>query len=333
MIKETWFIIIVALICFDFIFDKVLDYLNSKNWKAEIPDEMKDYYDRDKYDKARAYQKENGKLSLISSALSFTLILTVLFMGLFGKLDQFVVLKTDSVFIQTALFFLILMVVSDIISLPFSIYRTFRIEEKYGFNKTTATTFIIDKIKSYVLAIVIGGGILWVVLFLISYFQDGFWIWIWIFIAGFMLLMNMFYADIILPLFNKLKTLDDDTLKEKIETYARKVGYTLKNIYVMDGSKRSTKANAFFSGLGPRKTIVLYDTLIDKHSEEELVAILAHEVGHFKKRHILVSMMISIIQLGIMIFLFEQFIRIPEISQALGAANSTRQSMGNSAEN
>lgn len=323
MTADNWLILIVGLIIFDFAFDKVLDFLNSRNWKEEIPDELKDHYDLEKYRTAKAYHKENGKLGLISSILSLALMLGAILSGAFGILNRYLSSQFESVYLQTAFFFLVLFVISDLISLPFSLYKTFRIEEKYGFNKTTVKTFILDKIKGYVLAAVLGGGLLWVVLFLIEYFQEGFWLWIWLVIAGFALLMNMFYADIILPLFNKLKPLEEGELKDEIQNYAKKIGYSLKNIYVIDGSKRSTKANAFFSGLGPRKTIALYDTLIEKHSNEELVAILAHEVGHFKKKHILVSMVISILQMGLMIFLFEQFIKIPEVSQALGAETTT----------
>jgi len=287
--------LIISLIVFDFVFDKVLDFINSRSWKDEIPDELKDHYDQEKYSKAKEYHRENGRLSLISSSLSFALIVTVILCGGFGFLDNYIGERIDSIFLRTAVFFLVLFVASDILSLPFSLYKIFRIEEKYGFNKMTVKTFILDKLKGYLLALILGGGILWVVIFLVEYFQEGFWIWIWIVVAAFALFMNMFYADLILPIFNKLKPLQDGELKRAIELYAEKVGYSLKNVYVIDGSKRSTKANAFFSGLGPRKTIALYDTLIEKHSDEELVAILAHEVGHFKKKHILVSMIISIL--------------------------------------
>ena len=316
---DIWLMIIVGLILFEFVFNKGLDYLNSANWSEEIPDEMKGYYDVEKYAKARAYHKENGRLSLISSIVSLILILFILFSGFFGQLDEYIALRFEDTFIRTGVFFLVLMVGMDLIALPFSLYKIFTIEEKYGFNKMTLKTFILDKIKSYLLAILIGGGILWVALFLIGYFQEGFWIWLWLFISVFMLLMNMLYADIILPLFNKLTPLEEGDLRSEISAYADKVGYSLKNIYVIDGSKRSTKANAFFSGMGPRKTIALYDTLIEKHTNEELVAILAHEVGHFKKKHIMTSMLISIFQVGLMVFLFEQFISIKEVSQALGA--------------
>lgn len=323
MTVEFWFYLIIGLILFDFAFDKVLEFLNSKNWSDTIPEELAQHYDQTKYRTAKLYHQENERLSLLSSSLSLGIMLLVMCTGAFGILDETIAKQVEIPFLRTASFFLVIFVLSDLIGLPFSLYKTFKIEEKYGFNKTTVKTFVLDKIKGYALAVVIGGGVLWVALFLIEYFPKGFWFWLWLFIVGLSLLMNMFYADIILPLFNKLKPLEVGDLKSEIEAYAKKVGYGLKNIFVIDGSKRSTKANAFFSGLGPRKTIALYDTLIEKHTNEELVAILAHEVGHFKRKHILVSMLLASLQMGLMIFLFEQFIQIPEISKAFGASETT----------
>lgn len=323
MEPQHWLILIVALIIFDFGFDKILDYLNVRSWKDDIPDELQGYYDADKYKTARAYQLENGKLSMISSTLSLIVLLAMILFGGFGWLDEYISQYTSNEFFRTAAFFGVLMIASDIIGLPFSLYKIFVIEEKYGFNKMTVKTFVLDKLKGYLIGAVIGGGLLWVALFVMDYFKEGFWIWLWMVVAGFSLIMNMFYADVILPLFNKLTPLEEGELRDKIQEYADKIGYSLKNIYVIDGSKRSTKANAFFAGMGPRKTIALYDTLIEKHTDEELVAILAHEVGHYKKKHIAVSMILSVLQMGLMIFLFEQFIKIPEVSIALGASETT----------
>lgn len=323
MTTDTWFIIIIGLLLFDFVFDKVLDFMNSRHWKDEIPEEMTAYYDRDKYRQARDYQQENGRLGLLSSVFSFAVMMLILWTGFFGTVDQYLSARIENEFLLVAAFFGIFMIAMDILSLPFSLYKIFRIEEKYGFNKMTVKTFLLDKVKGYLLGGLIGGGILWVVLYLIQMFPENFWIYVWAVVAGFVLFMNMFYADLILPIFNKLKPLEDGELRDEIQKYADQIGYSLKNIYVIDGSKRSTKANAFFSGLGPRKTIALYDTLIEKHTNEELVAILAHEVGHFKKKHILVSMVISMVQMGLFIFLFEQFIKIPELSMALGGAGAS----------
>ena len=213
--------------------------------------------------------------------------------------------------------------INSIISIPFSYYNTFVIQEKFGFNKTTKLTFFIDIIKSTLLSFFIGGILLFLALYLYENLNDGFWLWLWIGLSLLMILINMFYADLIVPIFNKLTPLDDGELRNKIEKYSKDVGYLLKNIYVIDGSKRSTKANAFFCGLGPRKTIALYDTLIEKHTENELVAVLAHEVGHFKKKHIFSGLIMSIIQIGIMSFFFELCLKLPEISIALGGLESS----------
>jgi len=313
--------LIIGLLIFDFIFNKFIFYLNNKNWKPIVPEEMKDVLDEDKYAKAAAYHKENGKLSLLSSSLSFIIILAFAGLGWFGDLDDYFKTLSDSEFIQTATFFFVLFIASDLLSLPFTIYQTFVIEEKYGFNKMTPKTFVLDKIKGYLLAAAIGGGLLWLVMWVYVNIDTGFWLWLWAIIGAFVLLLNMFYADIILPIFNKLSPLEEGDLKTEIKQYADKIGYAIKHIYVIDGSKRSTKANAFFSGLGPRKTIALYDTLIEKNTNEELTAILAHEVGHFKKKHILASMILSILQLGITLFLLEFFIGQIEVSEALGGTS------------
>ena len=207
--------------------------------------------------------------------------------------------------------------------MPFSIFNTFVIEEKYGFNKTTIKTYILDKIKGYLLALIIAGGLLYLAIFTIEWVSQGYWLWLWLGLSCFMLLINMFYADFILPLFNKLTRINEGDLKDEINKFALKVGYSIKNIYIIDGSKRSTKGNAFFSGIGPRKTIALYDTLIEKHTKEEIVAILAHEIGHYKKKHILTSFIISIFQTGLTLFLLEYFLSQPNISLALGATKES----------
>ena len=206
-----------------------------------------------------------------------------------------------------------------IISIPVSYYSTFIIEEEFGFNKTTLRTFFLDIIKGILMSLVIGGLLLGAALFVYDYFSDGFWIWLWIGLSLFTIFISMFYTTLIVPIFNKLSPLDNGTLKEKIENYSKNIGYSLKNIFIIDGSKRSSKANAYFSGLGPRKTIALFDTLVEKHTEEELVAVLAHEVGHYKKNHIKQGMFISIFQIGMICYLFELCTKLPEITTALGA--------------
>ena len=332
MTAQLWFFIIISLVIFNYLFTNLLDYMNHRNWKDEIPNELKDFYDKEKYKKAKNYALSKNKISLFSSSLSFLLVISLIVFNGYGIIDQFVSfnlsksfesLQISSNFIQSGVFFLILFILNSIISIPFSYYNTFVIEEKFGFNKTTKLTFFIDIIKSTLLSFFIGGILLFLALYLYENLNDGFWLWLWIGLSLLMILINMFYADLIVPIFNKLTPLDDGELRNKIEKYSNDVGYLLKNIYVIDGSKRSTKANAFFSGLGPRKTIALYDTLIEKHTENELVAVLAHEVGHFKKKHIFSGLIMSIIQIGIISFFFELCLKLPEISLALGGLESS----------
>ena len=332
MATQLWFFIIISLVVFNYLFSIILDYVNHRNWKDEIPNELKDFYNEEKYKTAKSYALSKNKIGLFSSSISFLFIISLLLFNGYGFIDQLVssdILKSflpfdiNSSFAQSGLFFLILFILNSIISIPFSYYNTFIIEEKFGFNKTTKSTFFLDILKSFLLSIFVGGALLFLALYLYDNLNEGFWLWLWIGLSLLMIFINMFYADLIVPIFNKLKPLDDGELRQKIEKYSKEVGYLLKNIYVIDGSKRSTKANAFFSGLGPRKTIALYDTLIEKHTEDELVAVLAHEVGHFKKKHIFSGLIMSIIQIGIMTLFFELCLKLPEISLALGGSETS----------
>ena len=331
MTSEFWFLIIIGLVIFNFLFSNILDYINHKNWKDKIPPELEDFYDKEKYKKAKLYSISKSKIGLLSSVISFLFVISLLLFNGYGFLNQLVYSDSLNLFLpfeinisfaRSGVFFLILFILNSLISIPFSYYNTFIIEEKYGFNKTSKSTFFLDIIKSTILSILIGGFLLFAALYLYDNINEGFWLWLWIGLSLLMVFINMFYADLIVPIFNKLTPLNNVELRKKIENYSKDVGYLLKNIYVIDGSKRSTKANAFFSGLGPRKTIALYDTLIEKHTENELVAVLAHEVGHFKKKHVLSGLLMSVIQIGIMAFFFELCLKLPEISIALGGLDT-----------
>lgn len=331
MTSEFWFLIIIGLVIFNFLFSNILDYINHKNWKDKIPSELEDFYDKEKYKKAKLYSISKSKIGLLSSIISFLFVISLLVFNGYGFLNQlvysdslnlFLPFEINTSFARSGVFFLILFILNSLISIPFSYYNTFIIEEKYGFNKTSKSTFFLDIIKSTILSILIGGFLLFAALYLYDNINEGFWLWLWIGLSLLMVFINMFYADLIVPIFNKLTPLNNVELRNKIENYSKDVGYLLKNIYVIDGSKRSTKANAFFSGLGPRKTIALYDTLIEKHTENELVAVLAHEVGHFKKKHVLSGLLMSVMQIGIMAFFFELCLKLPEISIALGGLDT-----------
>ena len=225
---------------------------------------------------------------------------------------------TSSPVLHALLFFGAFSVVSDIIGLPFELYGIFGIEEKFGFNKMTWKTYIADKLKGYLLGAIIGGVLLSLFVWFFMLSGSNFWIYAWILFSVFTLFFTMFYTSLIVPIFNKLNPLEAGSLREKIEAFAKKVSFPLTNIFVIDGSKRSTKANAYFSGLGSKKTIVLYDTLINEQTEEELVSVLAHEVGHYKMKHIQKGMVIGVLQMGALLFLLSLFINKPTLTQALG---------------
>jgi len=319
MTAEIWLFIFIGLIILNFAFSSILEYINDKNWKNEIPSELKDFYDKKKYLKARDYKKLRGKVSLISSVLSTTLTLFILSTGLYGYVSDHIYEINNSTFLHSGAFLLFFYFINMIISIPISYYSTFVIEERFGFNKTTLKTFFIDLVKGTLMSLTIGGLLLGAALFIYNYFSEGFWIWLWLGLSLFTIFMSMFYTTLIVPVFNKLSPLENGTLRDKIQSYSKEIGYSLNNIFIIDGSKRSSKANAYFSGLGPKKTIALFDTLVEKHSEEELVAVLAHEVGHYKKNHIKQGMFISIVQIGLMCYLFELCTKLPEITTALGA--------------
>ena len=306
-----------------FLLERWLDVKNLRHTVTTLPGELKDVYDQEEYRKSQLYKKENTRFSFITSSFSLVVMVTAILLGIFGWLDRFLEARIDSYYLLVLLFFGILGIVSDLLGIPFEWYDTFRIEEKYGFNKTTPKTFVLDKLKGWLLGIILGGGILLLITWIYQATGEYFWLLAWGVITLFSLVMNMFYSNLIVPLFNKQTPLEEGELRKAIEAFADKVGYNLKNIYVIDGSKRSSKANAYFTGLGPKKRIVLYDTLINDLETDEIVAVLAHEIGHYKKKHSLSGMFLGIIQTGIMLYLFSLFVAIPELSQALGGETAS----------
>jgi STE24 endopeptidase len=322
-LEKILFYIIIAIIVFDFVFDRIIDYLNTTRWSNVLPDELRGIYDPEKYKKSQDYSKANLKLSVLTSSLSFVLIIAFLLLGGFPFLDGLVRQFTEHPILMALLFFGILGFASDILSTPFDVYDTFVIEEKFGFNRTTIKTYITDKLKGWVLAIFLGGGLLALLVWFYDFAGNLFWLYAWLFLTGFSVFMAMFYSTLIVPLFNKQTPLEEGELRNAIEEFAQKAGFRLDNIFVIDGSKRSSKANAYFSGFGPKKRIVLFDTLIKDHTTEELVAILAHEVGHYKKKHIIKGMVVSGIHSVVMLYLLGLFINRPELSLALGVEQSS----------
>ncbi len=318
MSPSTLLYIILGISVVSYLFDQALDYLNLKAQRKDIPAAVAGFYDQEKYLKSLDYHREQTNFGFLTAAFGFVLSLLMLLFGGFGMLDQWLRLYLHNDISLALVFFGVLMLTSDLLTLPFQWHSTFVIEEKYGFNKTTVKIFITDKLKGYLLGAVIGGLLIAVLITLIQKIGPDFWIWFGAIAGLFILLVNMFYTSLFLPLFNKLTPLQEGELKTAIQTFAKKVSFPLDNIYIMDGSKRSKKANAFFSGIGKKKKIVLYDTLINNHSTEELVAVLAHEVGHFKKKHIVLSYVISVVQVFFMLFVLSKIVFNENLSFALG---------------
>lgn len=320
---QTIFYFIVGILIFDFVLEQILDYLNDKHWSDELPQELEEIYDTKKYKKSQNYHRAKLKFSILSTTFSLVLMLFMLFSGGFAWLDSLIRSYTEHPILLPLVFFGSLGIAADVLNTPFAIYGTFVIEEKFGFNKTTWKTFIFDKLKGWLLGAIIGGGLLSIIIWIYETSGEYFWLIAWAAIGGFMIFMTMFYSNLIVPLFNKQKPLEEGELKDAIQSFAEKVGFKLQNVFVIDGSKRSSKANAYFTGLGAKKRIVLYDTLIEQHTTEELVAVLAHEIGHYKKKHTLSGITISLLQTGFMLYILSLFIGNPVLSEALGATKGS----------
>ncbi len=312
------FYLIIAILVVEFLVQTLMDYLNARRFGNPVPEELSDVYDPDEYARSQAYKKANYSFGLVSSTCSIILILAFLSLGGFQWIDQLVRQITDNPIGMALLFFGIIMLGSDLLMTPFAYYRTFVIEERFGFNKSNPKLFIADKLKGWLLLGVLGGGILSLIILFFQWTGSSFWLYAWGLITVFSVFINLFYSKLIVPLFNKQEPLEEGSLKQKIQDYAGKVGFELEKIFVIDGSKRSTKANAYFSGFGRQKRVTLYDTLIQDLEEDEIVAVLAHEVGHYKRRHIISNLLVSSALTGFTLFLLSLFINHPEVSMAIG---------------
>ena len=317
------FILIIIIPVTGFIIERYLDHLNLKMWSVTLPKELKGICDEEEYRKSQLYQKENNIFSTWTSSFNLTVILIMIIAGGFMFVDNVARTFNTNMVVISLVFFGIIGFASDLINIPFSCYDTFVIEKKYGFNTMTVRTFITDHFKSWFIAILVGVPVLGLITWF--YYKTGtsFWIYAWVLITLFSIFINLFYSELIVPLFNKQTPLQDGSLRTKIETFSLKAGFKLKNIYIIDGSKRSTKANAYFSGFGPKKRIVLYDTLQKELSEDEIVAVLAHEIGHYRKKHVLLNLILSVLLTGLMLFLFSLVVNSPMLSEALGAQGTS----------
>ena len=319
MEPSTLLTIIVAIVTVNFGLEQVLSVLNRRHQKHDLPPELEGVYDAEKYETSLAYQRANDRFGTITGTFGFVLTLALLLSGFFGWLDMQLQPYFENPIWRALCYFGLLFVGSDLLNIPFQLYSTFVIEEKFGFNKMDQRTFWLDKLKGYLLTALLGGLLVGTLLYLVVDIGQDFWLYFWLIAAVVMVVLNMFYTSIFVPLFNKLKPMEDGELRQAIESYSRKVNFPIKNIFVIDGSKRSSKSNAFFSGIGRQKKVVLYDTLIENHSTDELVSIIAHEVGHYKKKHILSGMLFSVLQVGFTLFVLSLLIFNEQLSYALGA--------------
>jgi len=323
MTPTVIFYILIGIISIKFLFDTFINSLNAKHFNDVISEELEGIYNEDEYLKSQHYKKANYKFSLYSSL--FSIVTTLLFFILdgFAFVDSYAKTVSSNPILITLIFFGIIAFTSDILSLPFSYYKTFVIEEKFGFNKTSNATFMFDKIKSWFMMIVVGGGLLALITWFYLETTTLFWVYTWALISFFTIFMNLFYSKLLVPLFNKQTPLEDGELKIAIENFATKIGFKLDNIFVIDGSKRSTKANAYFSGFGNQKRITLFDTLINDLETNEIVAVLAHEVGHYKRKHIIYNLLLSILLTGFTFFILSLLIGNQTLSQALGVETAS----------
>ena len=301
-------IIIVCTLVLSYVLDLAADILNLRALQPELPEEFQDVYDAEAYRQAQEYERVNTRFGFVTSTFSLVITLGFWFAGGFNWLDQ-LVRSWDLHPIVTGLFYIgILVLARTLLSLPFSLYATFVIEERFGFNKTTPRTFVLDLLKSLGLSIVIGGPLLAGLLAFFQYTGAYAWLYCWAVTTLVMLVLQFIAPTWIMPLFNKFTPLEGGELRDRILAYAESVHFPVENLFVMDGSRRSSKSNAFFTGFGKHKRIALFDTLIEKHTIPELVAVLAHEIGHYKKKHVLQGLAINIVHTGIMFFLLSVFL-------------------------
>lgn len=301
-------IIILGTLFGTFFIKLAANILNLKAAGEVLPDEFRDVYDREAYEKSQNYLHHSTVFSLVTATFDLVVLLVFWFAGGFNYLDLVVRALGFSPLLTGIVYIGILLFLQGLVSLPFSIYHTFVLEEKYGFNKTSPLTFISDKLKGIFLGLVLGTPVLAGLLWFFENTGSLAWVWAWLAVALFGFVLQYAAPTLIMPLFNKFTPLEDGELKSAIMDYARSVAFPLSGIFVIDGSKRSAKANAFFTGFGKQKRIALFDTLIENHTVRELVAVLAHEIGHYKKKHIIIAMCLSFINMGIVFFLLSVFL-------------------------
>ena len=305
---SVYFYIIIGVIVFEYLLSFVVKILNIKALDPKLPKEFEGTFDQEKYTKSQEYTKTNTRFSFITSTFSLIISLSFIFGGVYNIIDQLIRKYNYSEEITGLCFFGLLFIITDLLNTPFSIYKTFIIEEKYGFNKTTINTFVLDKIKGYFLTILIGAPVLYLILYFFGKFENNAWLYVWVFLVAFSVIMQPIFNTFIAPMFNKFTPLEEGELLDKIKAYLKKVNFPVKKLEVVDGSKRSSHSNAYFSGIGKNKRIALFDTLVEQMDDNEIVSVIAHEVGHYKLKHIYSGIFLSAIQSGIMLYVMSLFL-------------------------
>ncbi len=319
--EQTYYLIIIFALAVEYLLSTVSSILDMGNIVEEVPADFQDVYDREKYARSQSYLRDRTRFGIFSSTFSLLLILVVIHTGLFGVLDQFVRVQTIQPILAGLLFFGIIFIIQDIISLPFSIYSTFVIEEKFEFNRTTPKTFVIDKLKGYALTVILGSAVIVPILFFFERFGPRGWWIAWGLVTLFMIAVQPLFVHVIAPLFNKFTPLEEGELRLAIEEYSEKVKFPIGRIDVMDGSKRSGHSNAYFSGLGKSRRIALFDTLLEKHTTEEIISVVAHEVGHYKRKHIIKCTALGILETGVMLFIFNLIMKDAALFTVFGVSD------------
>ena len=315
---NTIFWIILAIVFADFLFGVWLQALSSRASRKPIPKILDGIYDSEKYAKQQSYFRINHQMEFVKSSVKTFITLSFFAFGGLAWLDSIARGFSPKPVLAALCFFSVLYVIDFLADLPFIIIDTFEVEQRYGFNKTSPKTFVGDTIKSFLLNALLLGGLLALCVWVYTLTPRWFWLIAWGIYAAFTLLLQYFYSQIIVPLFNKQKPLEEGELRTAIELFAKETGFELENIYVMDASKRSTKANAYFTGYGKKKRIVLFDTLIDLLTPDEIVGVLAHEIGHYKHGHLIKDITSSLITSLITLWVFSLVIENTAIAAAAG---------------
>ena len=310
---------IVAFILIDFVMGSVLEYLNEKSKNVPMSSVAAEIFNADEYAKSLEYGTAKYKVERLTSTLNTVVMLSAIILGWFAWLDEAIRERIGNNLLVTVAFFGVLILAVMLANLPVSYYSTFVIEEKFGFNKTTKKLFVMDSIKQMLLSIVLGLPVIYLIAWIYQSLESQFWLVGWLAVSAISLFMFIFGTRIFLPMFNKLKPLPEGELRSEVEAYCQSQGFPLSKLWEMDASKRSTKLNAFFSGMGKVKIIGLYDTLIEKLTTKETVAVLAHEVGHYKRKHVFTMFAFSNVQTLVIFVLLGSLLGNPNLSKALGS--------------